>query len=177
MRKRIIRLLVLTLIVIAMTYGRATKVYAAAPSAPAKVTYYAPIDGSWMFQVKGITTSKAIKNLKSSNMDVVRVYKSTYNGKAYIEVAWTPLADSEAEPMFGTSTVTYDVKANGKTYHKKTIVTIKKYQNPFSLYKIGTKKYTGYFDEGQDTFVKSKKVKGKLKIKVKKGWKIKKIYK
>ena len=59
------------------------------------------------------------------------------------------------------------------TYKLKLCVM--KYSNPFKTFKIGKKNYASHY-KGNTFTELEKPVKGKLKLSVKKGWKISKIY-
>lgn len=76
----------------------------------------------------------------------------------------------------GTTTVSFKMKVNGtwKSYSVK--VTVRKYENPFSSIKIGSKNYTSKFKNSRVLISKSN-LKGKLSIKLKSGWKLEVIYK
>ena len=74
----------------------------------------------------------------------------------------------------GTATLTSKFKVNGKKYTCKTKYHVRKYENPFSSFKINGKEYKNIFNK--DWFLtKNLKLKNKnLKIsyKFKKGWKV-----
>lgn len=94
--------------------------------------------------------------------------------------------DSESETYYvihvkkaGKATITVKAKepnAGDETYVTKKIpIHCVKYVNAIKSFKIGKKEYKKKFKK-VDYFWQQKKVAGKLNIKVKKGWKIKKIW-
>ncbi len=76
----------------------------------------------------------------------------------------------------GKTTVTLKFKdpETGETHTNKMKVTVYNYKNPFKSFKIGKKNYASKFKKRQ-TVEKVGPASGKLKIKLKKGWKIKSI--
>lgn len=73
----------------------------------------------------------------------------------------------------GTVKVKVTVKQNGKTYKHTTKVKWVKYKNPLKSLQIGNKKYnTKYFDKNTQAGMKKVNGNKKLKIKLKKGYKL-----
>ncbi len=74
----------------------------------------------------------------------------------------------------GAGTTTFTVKAtiDGKTFEKKCKVTIEKYVNPFSSFSIGGKSYMKQLNKSNVLDLKSKYITGKIKYKVKSGYKV-----
>lgn len=71
----------------------------------------------------------------------------------------------------GTTNLSYKLKKNGKTVTYKTKLNI--YKNPFKTLKVGKANYKSQFNNGDySTLMEGQ---GKVKIKVKKGWKVKSI--
>ena len=67
--------------------------------------------------------------------------------------------------------LSYKVKKNGKTVTYKIKLCV--YKNPFKTLKVGNANYKSQFSVGDySTLLKGK---GKVKIKLKKGWKVKSI--
>lgn len=106
--------------------------------------------------------ASGISKVKSSNKKVASV--ATRNGASGIDVYL-----KIQKP--GTTTLSYKVKKNGKTDSYKIKLNI--YKNPFKTLKIGSTNYKSQFNNGDYSTLMSGK--GKVNIKVKKGWKIKSI--
>ena len=77
----------------------------------------------------------------------------------------------------GKATITCKIKQNGKTYTSKCKWTLLKYQNPFAKFKIGSKDYTKKFNKTNNCSIKISYKARKLEIKMKKGYKITRLYK
>gem|GEM_PF-4201756 len=106
-----------------------------------------------------------VKDVKSSNTKVAGV-KINVNGDNYGKVlAITP-------KKAGTAKITFKLKINGtwKAYTMK--IKAFKYQNPFSSIKIGNSKYTSKFNKTNSVKVSAKQLSGKLRYKLKKGYKV-----
>ena len=112
------------------------------------------------------TKSKCvIKNLKVSNKKVLKTKKThSYSGGCSIDINIKKT---------GTTTI------NGKLYTKsgkflfklKQKIKIIKYNNSFVYFKVGDVDYTKYFDnESQPNLFDSNTIKGKVNIKLKKGY-------
>lgn len=76
----------------------------------------------------------------------------------------------------GKVTIKCTVVQGEKTYTKKCKYEILKYKNPLSSLKIGKKNYAPLFNEATDTIVKGIKGKQKISVKVKKGYKLVRLY-
>lgn len=121
------------------------------------------------FEVMDSVKTDKILKLKSSNPKVVTAADEVYSGGHYID-----LIPKKA----GTATVSFTVKRkNGKTYSLKTKVKVYNYENPVSKFSIGKKDYTKLFNKKYINSVKAKPaIKGKLKITMKKGYKLTGLY-
>lgn len=76
----------------------------------------------------------------------------------------------------GKVTIKCTVTQGEKTYTKKCKYEILKYKNPLSSLKIGNKNYAPFFNESTDTIVDGIKGKQKVSVKVKKGYKLVRLY-
>lgn len=74
----------------------------------------------------------------------------------------------------GTTTLSFKLKVNGKKKSYKVKVQVKGYVNPFSSLKIGSANYASrYNSAGSNNYIHtSSAIKGKLSIKLKKGWEL-----
>ena len=119
--------------------------------------------------VMGSVKTDKILKLKSSNPKVVAVKKEFYYGEHNIK-----LIPKKA----GTATVSFTLKRkNGKTYSFKTKVKVYNYEKPVSKISIGKNDYTKLFNKEYINWVKADPViKGKLKITMKKGFKLTGLY-
>lgn len=106
----------------------------------------------------GCTKASQIKKLKCSNKDMKVSAKD-----GYIRVDYGKKA--------GKATITCTVKG----VKLKTTFTVKKYTNPVSSIKIGSKKYTSKFAKNDYIYISKKVSKKALNIKAKKGWTIKSV--
>lgn len=125
-----------------------------------KVVTYKPGDGvskyTSVISIMGCSKKSEIKNLKSSNKAVVKV--TAQDG--YIRAQYGNKA--------GKATITCTVKG----VKLKTTLTVKKYSNPCSTFKIGSTNFTSKFNK-DDSYVQKKAFKNQtLNIKLKSGWKI-----
>lgn len=121
---------------------------------PGREKYGAPI------YIGGCTKKSQIKKLKSSNPSVAKV--SAEHG--FINVSYGKKA--------GKAKITCTVK--GKKL--STYFTVKKYSNPLSTFKIGSKSFLSkYKKDNNYQYTLSFKSKT-LKLKAKKGWKIRTVY-
>ena len=118
-----------------------------------------------------ITLSKIkVSKVKSSNSKALKV-STLKSDMDFSLLKFTP-------KRAGTSTVSFTAKTKSKTYTYTSKVKVVKYQNPFKTLKIGSKNYTSKFkntDYPGWAFASSDKIKGRLNITAKKGWKVSKI--
>lgn len=129
---------------------------------------YKPGDGVRYYTVRinimGCDSASQIKKLKSSNKSVCTVKAKDSYGRGYIEVKFKDKA--------GKARISCNVK--GKSLSK--VFTVKKYSNPVSKFKLGSKNFTSKFNKTdsyrQKAFFENKT----LSITAKKGWKIRSVY-
>ena len=134
-----------------------------------KATVGVPIN--WSNEYYLYTGPKSgISKVKSSNKKVGTVVtkKAEYGDTANDISVYLKLKKT------GKTTVTYKVKENGKTKSYKTKLVVYKYKNPFKTLKVGKVNYKSDF-KGCDYSTRESS-KGKITVKVKKGWKVKGIY-
>ena len=139
-----------------------SKVYVNPYSANMILTYK-PGDGYRGYyttiSIMGCDKASQIKNLKSSNKNF-----KLKPGNGYIRVD------------FGKKTAKTTISCTVKGVKLKTTLTIKKYSNPCSSFKLGKTDLTSKFGK-TDVFKTNKNYKNqKLTIKMKNGWKITKVY-
>ena len=110
--------------------------------------------------------AKKISNAKSSNTKVATVkVKSFKNGKK------TQTTLQVTKKATGKTKITY--KLGGKK--KTATLIVKKYQNPFKTFTVGSKNLTKKFAKARQVTVQSE-LSGKITVKANSGWKIAKIY-
>ena len=127
------------------------------------VLTYKPGDGYRGYyttiSIMGCDKASQIKNLKSSNKDFKL---KPCNGYIHVD--------------FGKKAAKTTISCTVKGVKLKTTLTIKKYSNPCSSFKLGKTDLTSKFGK-TDVFKTNKNYKNqKLTIKMKKGWKITKVY-
>lgn len=118
------------------------------------------------YLVAGLPKSGKIQKLTSSNKKVLTVSKE-YNKD--IKEHLILLTAKKA----GTSTVSFTVKYGKTTQKFKCRVTVKKYSNALSSYKLGGKSITSKFAKKPEynlKFSSYKNKKLKISVKPKKGW-------
>lgn len=120
---------------------------------PGRVT-----QASGVISIMGCTKASQIKKLKCSNKNMKVSAKD-----GYIRVDYGKKA--------GKATITCTVKG----VKLKTTFTVKKYTNPVSSIKIGSKNYTSSFAKNTYTYTSKKVSKKTLSVKAKKGWTIKSV--
>ena len=125
---------------------------------------YKPGDGYTgyytLITIMGCNKASQIKKLKSSSKDV-----KVYAKNGYIRAEFGKKAIKKA-------TITCKVKG----VHLKATLSVKKYTNPCSSFKLGKTNLTSKFSK-TDVFKTNKNYKNqKLTIKMNKGWKITKVY-
>lgn len=113
---------------------------------------------SGVISIVGCTKASQIKKLKCSNKNMKVSAKD-----GYIRVDYGKKA--------GKATITCTVKG----VKLKTTFTVKKYTNPVSSIKIGSKNYTSSFAKNTYTYTSKKVSKKTLSVKAKKGWTIKSV--
>ncbi len=101
-------------------------------------------------------------NLKSSNSKVVTV-STRKEGKRYFIIFKIK--------KVGKATVSFNAKCNGHTYSYMTNVRVWKYKNPVKTLKIGKNSFASRFNNFPSYEYKSKKLSGKIKLTLNKGWK------
>ena len=106
--------------------------------------------------------ASGISKVKSSNKKVASV--TTRKEGADVEVCLKLKKQ-------GMTNLSYKVKKNGKTVTYKIKLCV--YKNPFKTLKVGNANYKSQFNGGDYSTLEIGK--GKVKIKLKKGWKVKSI--
>ena len=119
---------------------------------------------------------KAVKNIKSSN-------KKTATASIDADPENNQIIFKINPKKTGKTVVSFDFKYKKKTYHFKTKVVVKKYENPFKSMKIGTVRMDKYLDSAFlssaiNAHVPLKKTlsKKQLSFKLKKGWKLLEVF-
>ena len=110
----------------------------------------------------------AVSNVKIANKKIAtaKVEKRDDGGSITYSVI-------RLEPVKkGTTTLSFKLKVNGKMKSYKVKVQVKGYVNPFSTLKIGSVNYASRYNSvGNGNFIHTSGViKGKLGVKLKKGW-------
>jgi len=129
--------------------------------------------GSYYLWLDGVASKEDVTDLKVSNKKIATAKLTEFSEGDYIV---------EVSPKkAGTVTVSAKAKANGKTYDLKTKFKFYKYTNPFKSFKIGKKSIAKKF-ASRDYYTKMGLFNGtktlskqKISIKVKSGWKIRRI--
>lgn len=129
-----------------------------------KTVAYYPGDNSYglNYYLISAKSKKSPKKVKSSNKKVLSVTAGNENGYALI------LLECKKP---GTATVSYKFK--GKTHKVKFNVV--KYKCPLKTLKVGKKNYTSAFKKSAYGETGGKALSGKVKVKLKDGWKVAKI--
>lgn len=109
-------------------------------------------------------TNAKITGLKNSNSKVIEVTASEDDMYPHLEIK-----------LVGEGTTKISFQYAGKTLTQK--ITVRKYKNPCKLLKIGKTNYAKCFNKSghYNHNKRTKNVTGKITIKPKKGWKLKKI--
>ncbi len=154
----------LVLLVVFLTGIFSASVVLADPYIPEKKVYY--LDGTpgiTYIYLNGVSKTSAITKLKTSKKSVAKVFKDVPDGST-AAVAILP-------KKAGTTTITFNVKYNGKTIKAKTKFIARKYTSPLKSFKVGSKNFTSKFKKTGHLHV-DQALKGKLSIKLKPGYKI-----
>ena len=167
-KKLLVLVLALTIILSQNTYSAKAntyKIYDLTFYCAKGEAYY-----TWFYsELDGYSKDMTFKNIKSSNKKVCIADYDTSESKEYYRVVFK-------SP--GYATVSGDVYKSGKlvgTFTQK--VTLLKYKNPFKKLKIGKKNFAKYFKKKLQPNIKLKKAaKAKIKVKLKKGFKLGEIY-
>ena len=165
-----IKKIMMTLTMVAFMFGLANigsvKVQAASPSIDKSVTYnlykgQVRFGSVW---VRNPVTNAKITGLKNSNSKVIEVTASEDDMYPHVEIK-----------LVGEGTTKISFQYAGKTLTQK--ITVRKYKNPCKLLKIGKTNYAKCFNKSghYNHNKRTKNVTGKITIKPKKGWKLKKI--
>lgn len=165
-----IKKIMMTLTIVAFMFGLANigsvKVQAASPSIDKSVTYnlYKGQVGFGSVWVRNPVTNAKITGLKNSNSKVIEVTASEDASYPHLEIK-----------LVGEGTTKISFQYAGKTLTQK--ITVRKYKNPCKLLKIGKTNYAKCFNKSghYNHNKRTKNVTGKITIKPKKGWKLKKI--
>ena len=165
-----IRKIMMTLTMLVFMFGMANigsvKVQAASPSIDKSVTYnlYKGVEMTYNVWVRNPVTNAKITGLKNSNSKVVKVTASKDARYPYVAVK-----------LVGEGTAKISFQYAGKTLTQK--ITVTEYKNPCKLLKIGKTNYAKCFNKSghYNHNKRTKDVTGKISIKPKKGWKLKKI--
>ena len=150
-----IKKIMMTLTMVAFMFGLANigsvKVQAASPSIDKSVTY-------------NLYKGQVGFGLKNSNSKVIEVTASEDDMYPHVEIK-----------LIGEGTTKISFQYAGKTLTQK--ITVRKYKNPCKLLKIGKTNYAKCFNKSghYNHNKRTKNVTGKITIKPKKGWKLKKI--
>ena len=154
------------LLLVCLLVGTQIPALAEDPYIPSEITFQMSENiGSRNINLEGVKDVSAITKLKSSNPKVATLSKFEYEGTAYVAI----------EPKSpGKTTVTFNLKHNGKTIKAKVAVTVLKYVNPFKSLKIGTKSCASLFKK-TDMAHTYKTLKGRITYKLKKGWKLRTV--
>ena len=165
-----IKKIMMTLTMVAFMFGlaniRSVKVQAASPSIDKRVTYnlYKGQVGFGSVWVRNPVTNAKITGLKNSNSKVIEVTAREDDMYPHVEIK-----------LVGEGTTKISFQYAGKTLTQK--ITVRKYKNPCKLLKIGKTNYAKCFNKSghYNHNKRTKNVTGKITIKPKKGWKLKKI--
>ena len=134
----------------------------------------------WTFDLDDPKDASEVLNLKSSNTKVLTVKKRNTSVEK----------DGEDVPKFfnvvlevkfkkpGKANITYSYKnENGETVNVKKKLTVKKWVNPVSSLKIGSKQFKTKFNKNSEATIKKSQISNKkIKIKLKKGYKLKEVW-
>lgn len=165
-----IKKIMMTLTMVAFMFGLANigsvKVQAASPSIDKSVTYnlYKGQVGFGSVLIHNPVTNAKITGLKNSNSKVIEVTAGEDDMYPRVEIK-----------LVGEGTTKISFQYAGKTLTQK--ITVRKYKNPCKLLKIGKTNYAKCFNKSghYNHNKRTKNVTGKITIKPKKGWKLKKI--
>lgn len=124
-------------------------------------------DANFWIPIDNFPKNAKVTNLKSSNTKVLKA-KWDKNDPEYIVLKFKKA---------GKATVSFNLVYGNKTKALKSKVTVRKYQRPCSVFKVGKKNYVSQF-KGKSyhriTYKGDKKY--KISVKAAKGWKLKEIY-
>ena len=134
----------------------------------------------WEYALDKPKDASEILNLKSSNTKVLTVRKRNASIKEDGEDA-VKFFNTVIEVKFkkpGKSKITYSYKnENGETVNVKKQLIVKKWVNPVSSLKIGSKQFKTKFNKNTAATIKKSQISNKkIKIKLKKGYKIKEVW-
>ena len=130
---------------------------------PKKQIFYLFKDsGDYNLGFSELSSTRQIKNLKSSNKKVATIKKILH--PYGVMLCLTP-----KKP--GKTVITFDIVYKNRRIHRKSKVYVWKQKNPFKSFKLGKKAYTSKY-KNDDTYAVEKAIKGKLSYRLKKGWKL-----
>ena len=110
--------------------------------------------------------ASGISKVKSSNKKVAVVIteKEGSDVNVYLKLKKT-----------GTTNVSYSIKTGERKGTHKVKLNVYRYKNPFKVLKVGDMDYRSQFN-GEGDYSTLMEGKGKVQVKVKKGWQVKSIY-
>lgn len=124
----------------------------------------------WYYELnlKNYATGTRVKNMRSTNKKVAEVLRTSKTPQGAVTIKYNGL---------GKAILKWDVyKGKKHLATMKLKVRLIKCENPFKYFKVGKKNYVKEFSKSsQPNVAIFKTVKGKVKVKVKSDWKIKKI--
>ena len=126
-----------------------------------------------------IQSAADVKDLKSSNTDVLTVSVRNTSKELDAEMAdFSKVLISLRFKKAGTAVLSYNYKdLNGNTVNVKDTFKVKKWVNPVKSLKIGSKEYKNKFKKDSTATIKKKLIRNKkIKIKLKKGYKLAQIW-
>ncbi len=168
MKKRVLSLVLVVFTLVSMLAVLPAE--AAEPELPiTEGVYFAmtpPV--SFSIPIYGLTKKSQVKSLKSSNKNVASVTVNKYPGDK--DVLFT------VEPKKpGNATISIKVEYGKKTKTLKYKVTVKKYVNVSTSFKIGSKDVASKFQKEMFASTRNPKKKEKISIKPRKGWELRAI--
>lgn len=126
-----------------------------------------------------VQSAADVKDLKSSNTDVLTVsVRNTSKELDDVMADYSKVLISLRFKKAGTAVLSYNYKdADGKTIEVKETFKVKKWVNPVKSLKIGSKEYKTKFKKDSGATIKKKLINNKkIKIKLKKGYKLEQIW-
>ena len=128
---------------------------------------------------ESVQSAADVKDLKSSNTKVATVsVRNTTKALDEENADYSKAVISIRFKKAGTATISYNYKmASGETIYVKDTFKAKKWVNPVKSLKIGSKEYKNKFKKDSGATIKKKSIsKKKIKIKLKKGYKLAQIW-
>ncbi len=172
MKKRVGNMILTLLAVMCLMIFGSISVQAAGAGIPKKLTLYLMDPSVYRFiDLDDLDNVKrgSVKNVRSSNTKVA-VASVTPSKPAGVPYYVLILPRKK-----GKATVSFTYVYKGKKCKAKIAVTVREYSNPFSLMKIGSNNNTSLFNKTGKVYEYPEQS-GKLVVKTKKGWMLKKIF-